>query len=255
MNGMNERHWFQAIEKKLFEDGLNMSAVVSGEQYAHLLPECRSVAVFANGGTALWNSFIRDLRSHPENLKDYVHPFDRFVKRLVSASDPNPPESRRWIMCAAESDVFLDFRVLGLEAGLGENSLMGMLIHPKYGLWMGLRAALLTTEDLSVFFTRPEKHSICASCDDKPCILACPAQAVSEQGWNVELCARQHRVDVTCHGICHSRKICPVGEEHRHGALQHHYHNSRETGRKSLSQFLSIDDNLLGIGPGWSDWE
>ncbi|MBM76532.1 MAG: hypothetical protein CMK59_14085 [Proteobacteria bacterium] len=252
---MGDGHWFKTIRKKLSEDGLNICAIVSGEQYDHILPGCRSVAVFANGGTVLWDHFIRDLKSNPEHLKAYVHPFDQFVQRLVLDSDPSPPDSRKWVMCAAEADVFLDFRVLGLEAGLAENSLMGMLIHPKYGLWMGLRAALLTTEDLSEFSETTQKNDICASCEDKPCILACPAQAVSIQGWDVELCARQHRVDVTCHGICHSRRRCPVGEEHRHGTLQHHYHNARETGRRALAQFLSIDDSLLGIGPGWSDWE
>ena len=169
-------HWLQSIFNHLSPIGLNVIGIADGSPYQSLLPSCRSVIVFASGGSALWDSFIKDIERHPAHLRDHQHPFDDFVHRAIQSADPSPQPSRRWIRCAAEPEVFLDFRPLAHAAGLGTQSTMGLLIHPQYGLWVGLRAALLTTEPLSISSTIPV--SPCDACESKPCIAACPAGAV-----------------------------------------------------------------------------
>lgn len=245
--------WLQSIIDELSETGINIIGIADGSKYADLLEGCRSAVVFANGGTTLWDCFVSDLRQSPEHLSRHQHPFDDFIHRAIIKADPQPPKSRRWIRCAAEPEAFVDFRLLANEAGLGFQSKVGLLIHPEYGLWVGMRAVVLTTEDIL-----PEKNFIesspCTSCEYKPCITACPARAIGPSGWNVKVCAEHHRKSTDCHGRCHSRIACPIGVEHRHGLLQHHYHNAREDGRRKLAKDLGIIDKIKGLDPKWADW-
>ena len=246
-------NWLQEILIHLESMGLNIVGITDGQPHRALLPECQSAVVFGNGGTTLWDRFIDDLRVNPEHLSHSQHPFDDFVHRCIQTVDPTPPPSRRWIRCAAEPEAFVDFRPLAQSAGLGFSSTMGLLIHPEYGLWTGLRAVLLTTEKL-INVKAVEGQSPCQNCIEKPCITACPAGAVQPTGWKVQICAQFHQDSTQCHGQCHSRLSCPIGSSHRHGPLLHLYHNAREAGRTALSKELGIPDHMDGIDPKWSDW-
>lgn len=245
--------WLQDILHPLHALGLNVVGITDGKPHQDLLPECQSAVVLGNGGTTLWENFVADITAHPEHLSRHQHPFDDFVHRAIQAADPSPPDSRRWIRCAAEPEAFVDFRPLAQGAGLGFASQLGLLIHPEYGLWMGLRAVLLTTESLphlkAVMGTSP-----CDACTDKPCIAACPAGAVQPSGWQVKICAQFHQDSIDCHGRCHSRLSCPLGTVHRHSDLQHLYHNSRKKGRLAVAEALGIVDQLKGLDPRWSEW-
>ena len=233
--------------------GLNVCGVADGRPFDSVLPGCRSVLVFASGGTALWEAFCRDLRAHPQHLTDEDHPLDAFIARQIRAADPDPPESRRWIRCAAEPEAFIDFRPLAHDAGMGWTSRMGLLLHPTFGLWMGLRAACFTTEVLPV--TGPvAADNPCDACPGH-CASACPGEAFVAGRLKIQRCAAFHVTADTCHGRCHARLACPVGEQHRHGPLQHHYHNERSDGRRMLAEALHIvGDDRHGIGPHWADW-
>ena len=246
-------NWLQDIFTSLKPIGLNVVGVTDGSPHQDLLTGCQSAVVFGNGGTALWDAFVEDMTTHPEHLTEHQHPFDDFVHRAIQNADPSPPNSRRWIRCAAEPEAFVDFRPLAHGAGLGFSSTMGLLIHPEYGLWMGLRAVLLTTEQLPPF-KAVEGLSPCDSCIEKPCISACPAGAVRPEGWKVKVCAQFHQDSTDCHGRCHSRLSCPIGDSHRHSPLQHFYHNARKDGRRALAEQLGISDHLKGLDPNWSEW-
>ena len=245
--------WLVNVFNALKPIGLNVVGVTDGRPHQSLLPDCQSAVVIGNGGTALWDHFIEDLKVNPNHLSQHQHPFDDFVKRSIETADPNPPKSRRWIRCAAEPEAFVDFRPLAESAGLGFSSTMGLLIHPEYGLWTGLRAVLLTTEKLPEM-SAVQGESPCQTCTEQPCITACPAGAVQPTGWKVKICAKFHEDSQVCHGQCHSRLSCPVGAAHRHGPLQHQYHNARQSGRKALSEHLGVSDRFGGLDPNWSDW-
>lgn len=236
----------------LKQKGFNLVGVADGGGYQTYLPDCQSAIVFANGGTDGWNHFVADIRAFPEHLSAHQHPLDDFVGRCIQQVDPNPPSSRRWIQCADTAELFVDFQQLGREAGLGQSSPVGLLVHPEYGLWVSLRMVLLTTELLESTNLRPHP---CASCLEKPCIKACPSGAVTPQGWSVQTCASFHQTSTLCKGVCHSRLVCPVGSQHRHSQLQHLYHNARTEGRKQLAKELGIVDEQEGLDPNWSDWQ
>lgn len=232
--------------------GLNIVGVADGAAYQHILPGCRSVVVYGSGGRALWDAFVDDLRDHPEHLAEEPHPLDEFVLRAIRAADPSPPPTRRWVRAAADEEVVVDFQRLAVEAGLGWRSLLGLVLHPGFGPWLGLRAACFTTELLPR--TGPLAGAgPCVGCP-APCRPACPAGAIGVQGWDLARCAAFHQESSRCHGTCHSRRACPIGAEHAYSAEQLGYHEDPRAGRKRLAARLGIDDRCSGSGLPWTNW-
>lgn len=229
-----------------------MCGVAPGASYNEYLPGCQRAIIFANGGTALWDSFVDDIQKNPAHLYEHLHPFDDFVHRMIQHADPSPPKTRRWIRCADNEEIFLDVRPIAQQAGLGAHSHMGMLIDETYGLWVGVRAVLLTTESLPL--SSRVASSPCASCIKKPCISTCPGNAVRNTGWDVQRCAQFHMEQTDCQLQCSSRLSCPIGEEHRHSILQHQYHSNRSDGRTRLAKELGITDSRTGADLRWNDW-
>jgi hypothetical protein len=211
--------WLDEARAALGAIGVQVDGVADGVAHEALLPGCRSVVVFGNGGTALWDAFTVALRDDP-TLADHAHPLDTFVARTLEALPAAP--SRRWIRCAADEPTFLDFRRLGHDAGLGWSSRLGLLLHPVHGTWLGLRAACLTTELLTP--TGPlAGDGPCPDCA-APCAVACPVGAIGADGldWRASSAFRQR--DATCRGGCLSRLACPAGRAHAYGPAQHRYH-------------------------------
>ena len=203
-----------------------------------------------NGGRTLWERFVADVARDPRLLVGEAHPLDCYVARILADVDPEPGPGRRWVRCAADDGADVDFRTLAVEAGLGWGSPLGLVLHPRFGPWMGLRAACFTTEQWT-----PTRlgASPCASCS-RPCVSACPAGAVGTR-FDIARCASAHAVPGPCAVICHSRQACPVGTDHQYSDLQLHYHSDRRTGRIRLAAALAVTDDVhpasvrSGTGP------
>lgn len=182
----------------------------------------RSVVLLGNIGGSIWPAFSswRDL---PENrmrqnpLDDWSKAIIRPVSERLDAtayfpSDPPWQPFQRWAMQAE-----------GLKA-----SPLGILIHPQFGLWHGYRGALgfadaLEDAEPPVFATHP-----CDQCAEKPCLTACPVNAVTTAGFDVQGCrshlrAREGQADCMVSG-CLARNACPVGADYRYPAGQLAFH-------------------------------
>lgn len=245
--------WQQRLDA-LHGLGLNAVGVADGSDYERFLPGCRSVVVLGSGGPALWEALLEAVRAEAEIWTAQQHPLDAWVKGAVQVLDPDPPpQERRWVFCGALDKVQPDFRHLAEAAGLGWKSKLGVLLHPEYGPWLGLRAACFTTEVLPVS-ARPSGPSPCEACP-APCVDACPTDAMSRsEGWDVGRCAAFHTESPRCHRRCDARGACPVGVEHRYSDLERLYHTNRVLGRPAVAHALGFDDPHEGVGPAWARW-
>lgn len=251
-----------ALSLALAPAGLNLVGVASAAAYdasvpeargsAGLLPGARSILVVASGGPSLWHAFVADLRRDPRGLTAEAHPLDAFVRRAVDAADPALGDARRrWFFAAADADVHLDFRVLGHLAGLGGRSRLGLLLHPRYGTWLGLRAAVFTDAVLPA--APPPAGDPCAGCP-APCAPACPGSAFPGGSWDVARCSAFHDESDRCASSCASRLACPAGAEHRYPEDEVLYHYDRPAGRRLLRARLGIGaDGFPGEGPRWGN--
>ena len=102
----------------------------------------------------MFEQFVRVLEKNTHHLTSSDHPFDDFIKRTIEKIPSSMPISEdskgenRWVMCSQDSPIKINFMELAERARIGLQSYLGILIHPYYGLWIGLRVALFFNKNL-----------------------------------------------------------------------------------------------------------
>ncbi|OCO98995.1 MULTISPECIES: ferredoxin [unclassified Ensifer] len=215
----------ETIRAALAPHGLFLRGTVNFEtgEAVPLLADSRpaaSVVLIGNIGGSLWQPFSawRDLpdRGGSDPLdtwsKAVIQPIaDECGATAYFPSDPPWQPFQRWAMQAE-----------GLKT-----SPLGILIHPRHGLWHGYRGAFAFDRRLPETGERVGKHP-CDACAAKPCLAACPANALAAERFDIGLC-RDHLVsDAGRSGClsagCLSREACPVASEHRYPKEQLRFH-------------------------------
>ena len=111
---------------------------------------------------------------------------------------------------------------MGAPRRAGAALAIGLLIHPRYGLWHSYRGALGFREALAV--SEPSAvPSPCDSCTGRWCLKTCPVNAFSGAGYDVAACSGylKSAAGADCMGEgCGARRACPVGAEYAHGVEQ-----------------------------------
>jgi len=229
------------LRERLARHGLNLVGTTPAARYDAVVParwaigphapDVRTLVVIGNGGGAFWEAFQRGGGPATAARHDPLDTFTRTVVteevrslgtelggpvRIVFPFDGGPPA--------------LSFQHLAECAGLGRPSLLGVLVHPEFGPWIALRAALLLPFVLDA--PRPaDGFDPCPTCVERPCITACPGAAVGSAGWDVPACVA-HRLRGAgdgCDAGCHARIACVLGRSHRYppAALAFHQASAR----------------------------
>jgi hypothetical protein len=172
-------------------------------------------------GASAWPHFVAWRERQP---KDLPHPLDtwarevigavaaRFGARAVSPSDRPYVPFQQWAM-----------RAEGLKA-----SPLGLLMHPRYGLWHAYRGALLFDTEVETA-VREEAVHLCDACVEKPCLKSCPVGAYSTAGFDHGACRGHVRSAAgrPCMSAgCLDRKACPYGAAYRYPAQMQVFHMS-----------------------------
>ncbi len=221
--------------------GLNLIGTAKVEAYEALvppsyhvrpyLPQGKTLIVVGSGGGSFWQAFQAYLSAHP-GYKERENPLDDYTLEVVEGSlTPLLTWARvdyRYLYPFRFAKEPVSFMHLALAAGLGGPSLLGVLIHPTFGPWMALRAAVLISLDLH---EPPPALGFdpCPSCIEKPCRAACPAGAIRpEEGWDIPACVRHRlRVPFDCVDRCQARYECVYGREYRYPADELRYHHQK----------------------------
>jgi len=193
-----------------------------------LLPGARGAWVLGAGGRGLFAA----LQAAPEAGADLAHPLDTFVERVVRGAEEalraaGFPSVAVFAHRSREG-AFADFVGLAQACGLGWPSRLGLLLHPRYGPWWSLRAALLTRAPLTSTLPLPGPGP-CQGCP-APCASACPAEAVSATGsaaparFDVGRCAALRRRHPPCRLRCAARRACVVGGEEAYSEAAEAHH-------------------------------
>ena len=193
-----------------------------------------SLVLLGQAGRTLWD---RRVRHH----LDAADPFDDTVRAMVAEWFRSEHPDARWEV-VYPGDALLPLGRLAADVGWGEPSPLGLTIHERFGLWVAHRIVFLTDLELAAGDGSAGAGRPCEACRDRPCVPACPVDAVSfRAGFDVETCAR-HRVapGTECAFQCLARNACPVGSEHRYGQAQMRHHYS--SGLDSIRRWLSPGD-------------
>ncbi len=187
-----------------FAAGEDVPAGVSGAG-------AKSVLLVGQAGAAPWPHFLRWRERQPQAITNPLDIWSRevigavardFGARAVSPSDRPYLPFQQWAM-----------RAEGLKP-----SPLGILMHPRYGLWHAYRGALLFEDEIEVEASQAPIH-LCDTCVAKPCLKSCPVDAYSPEGFAYQSCLAHVRgADGSpCRtGGCLDRNACPYGRAYRY---------------------------------------
>ncbi len=236
----------EAIRRAAAPHGLNLVAALPAARYddavapalriaaipADAVPfAARSIVLIGNGGGAFWRAFTDHADRHP-GWRERAHPLDDFSRAIVT-HEVAPAAQAAGARCTAiypfiNGGATLNFIELAKIAGLGGPSLLGVVVHPRFGPWIAFRAALIVDCDLDA--PGPAiGFDPCPGCVTRSCLAACPAGAVAyPAGWDIPRCLT-HRVEQesACAPRCHARAACVLGPEHRYPDDELAYHQRR----------------------------
>ena len=175
----------------------------------------RAVLLIGNGGAGYWPAFARWRAAQPADTKNPLDTWSRLViakaaratgGRVVMPNDRPYAPFQQWAM-----------RAEGLRP-----SPLGLLIHPRYGLWHAFRGALLFDVEIPIQGAAEAIH-LCDLCVGKPCLNSCPVSAYSQAGFAYEACV-SHVRGGACRSGCLARNACPQGAEWRYPAEVQAFH-------------------------------
>jgi epoxyqueuosine reductase QueG len=201
--------------------------VPSNKWATNIMQDAKSVILVGFGGREFWNTLQDFLKRNPEfksTREDLID--DYTVLKFMSAARILDQENINYFMVFPFGSGYLslDFSKLGELGGIGSKSILGILIHPEYGPWISMRGAIVTDLQLSQYNEPLYSFNPCPICS-KPCISACPANTVSENGLNHIACMNFRLSDEICNSRCASRLACPYGIEHQYSREQQGYHH------------------------------
>jgi epoxyqueuosine reductase len=219
----------------LAKGGLNLVAVLDGAalpgQTKQLIVRSRiplndykRLMVIGHGGRRLWEALEARGTMCADPVDDYsVSLTGQFIRDYLGSP------AVFWLY--PNTKYLVPLQQLGEAAGWSFPSPLGSGVSPEYGAWFAYRTAFLIDADLPLRREAPAS-SPCDSCKKKPCIRACPADAVQWADFDIDSCV-QHRLrpESPCADRCLARLACPLSPEHRYtrSQIQYHYRRSLET--------------------------
>jgi hypothetical protein len=244
----------EALRAQADAGGLNLMGMVVGEEFdqcqpcqaraSQILPGCGTILVLGSGGSAFWQKMV-SARGAAGAPRPGHHPIERraaeLVTGLLALLDDAAVRATAVFPCGDNNPI--NFVQLAECAGLGTVSpVIGLLLHPEYGPWVSLRAAILVRG--TPFGPRgqrevPPSFQPCVACP-RPCVQACPVSAYDGSGRFDSLACASHRVRGGSADGCAVRRACPVGAAHRYGAEE-------EAFRHAYSLFAMRRHHGLGL--------
>ena len=179
------------------------------------LVDARTIVLAGMAGRDGWSAFA----ASPEASDGFDDPLDRWSRRVIEAL---ARELGAGALFPFGGPPFWPFQQWARRAEPVHPSPIGILIHPRYGLWHSYRGALGFREALDI----PELTDVpspCESCSGRWCLKTCPVGAFSSTGYDVAACAGhlQSAAGADCmDGGCRARRACPVGAEYAYGHEQ-----------------------------------
>ncbi len=194
----------------------------------------RSLFLVGSTGPGIWPVFVES----PEFADGAQDSLDRFTRRVLSEVARGFGLS---IVFPFDGPPYHPFQKWAMRAGGFSPSPLGVLAHDIYGPWSGFRAALLSAENPGPAVGNASTGP-CPDCADRPCLSACPVDAISgTEGYDVPRC-REHLASgqgEPCFSGCLARHACPIGSDFRQTPEQARFHMDSFMGLSKLQSVFS----------------
>lgn len=185
----------------------------------------RAVLLVGNGGAGYWRHFSQWRAGQPGGI---AHPLDTWSRRTIEVAAG--AVGARVVM--PNDRPFAPFQRWAMRAEGLRPSPLGILMHPRFGLWHAYRGALLLDVEVSIQAPGAVIH-LCDLCVGKPCLNACPVAAHAGEGFAYETCVSHVRSpqghECRARG-CLDRNACPQAAKWRYPAEAQAFHQKAYAG-------------------------
>jgi hypothetical protein len=214
---------FAALENAANARGLAVRGAFhpAADEFASNLPQqvvAGTLVLLGFTGSLQWSAFAASVEAR-DGMAD---PLDRWSRRVVgelarryAAFDIYPSGNPRW-----------PFQQLAQRCETVRPSPIGLLIHPRWGLWHAYRGGLIFDQRIDLPTSAVAEHP-CDGCAAKPCLTSCPVDAFKDGAFDVEACTNhvQSAAGVECRERgCRARRACPIGAEWKYGEEHARFH-------------------------------
>ncbi len=180
--------------------------------------EGKPALLLGNVGSSLWPAFSKS----PFFEDEMPDPMNRWTESVVGEAASKLGAQARYPF----GETVWPFQRWAKAATRMQQSPIGLLIHPKFGLWCAFRAVLVFDEAFAVPAPKEAAHP-CNDCADKPCLKTCPVEAFAVGAYDVAAC-RTHISssdgEICKTGGCRARLSCPVGRDNAYLEAQQAFH-------------------------------
>ncbi|GAA6208739.1 hypothetical protein NBRC116601_20320 [Cognatishimia sp. WU-CL00825] len=162
-----------------------------------------------------WGHFTQQ----PEYLDGRPNALDRFGKRILNAIAKTESATAFF---PSDGPPYAPFIQWALQSGC-DQSPVGLLVHPKAGLFASFRGALALRRHIALPAALPAP---CGSCHHKPCLTACPVGALTAKGYDVAACQSYIKSPQgrDCMTGCKVRISCPTSQKFGRVPAQSEFH-------------------------------
>lgn len=177
-----------------------------------------TICLIGPEGAGFWPFFTASV----EFTDGFADPLDRWSKRVIGGL------ADQWegtALFPSDGPPYPPFLRWALTSGEAWSSPVGMLVHDRAGLWSSYRGAIRIGGN----FVAPLSLSKpCDTCVSKPCLIACPVNALGgPDGYDVPACKSHLSTNDTASCMqrgCAARRACPVGENYGRMEQQSAFH-------------------------------
>ena len=234
---MNNTDFLELLKQRCLIRGFNIFKIINNIEYDKYFPNNKKTSNFLNkpksiiligfGGNKFWKILNEYLDHNPDfsaSSEDWIDEYTKLVFNEFEYLLQGNNIEYKYIFPFGNTAKLLDFMKIGEISGIGVKSLLGIILSPEYGTWMSFRGAILSDYIPEALDKPLTGFDPCPSCS-KPCISECPANTISENGWDWKKCMTFRKNESTCRSNCFSRRACPYGSEHQYSYEQHAYHH------------------------------
>jgi len=178
---------------------------------------CKTLLLLGPYEPGFWARFSNS----PEFLDNRSDPLDRWSKRILT---PWVDEKNARVLFPSDGPPYPPFIAWAKRSGRSWPSPVGLLVHDCAGLFVSFRAAIA----LPTFVELPDVGANpCTTCYTRPCLSACPVNALGPEGYDVPTCNTYLGTDAgqgCMETGCLVRNACPVGREYARLPEQSAFH-------------------------------
>ncbi|HSG37185.1 MAG TPA: ferredoxin [Paracoccaceae bacterium] len=163
--------------------------------------------------------FWPHLKGQPEYSDGQPDPIDRWSVRVIGEMAQALGGEA---ILPHHGPPYAPFYTWALASGRFWASPVMLLVHAEAGLFASMRGAIRLRGKVDM----PAAQRPCDSCAGKPCLAACPAGALTGEGYDVPSC--HAHLDTAAgrdcfEGGCLVRRACPVGQGRRSAEQSAHH--------------------------------